>query len=134
MTDKEKEIDLMARTMWGEARGEGIRGMQAVANVIMNRVNAGRWYGRTVEDVVLKPYQFSCWNANDPNLPKLKSVNEKDTQFSNAKGLARLAYEDNLVDITGGATHYHAAGITPYWANAMNKTAVIGNHAFYKGA
>lgn len=132
MTDKEREIDLTARTLWGEARGEGIRGMQAVANVITNRVNAGKWYGRTYEEVVLKPYQFSCWNENDPNFSKLKSVNDNDVNFYNAKGLARLAYDGDLLDITGGATHYHRAGSTPYWAGSMQKTAVIGNHVFYK--
>lgn len=32
-----KEIDVLARTIYGEARGEGMQGMQAVANVVMNR-------------------------------------------------------------------------------------------------
>lgn len=132
MTNKEREIDLTARTIWGEARGEGIRGMQAVANVIRNRVKAGSWYGQTYEDVVLKPYQFSCWNENDPNFSKIWTVDESDVQFSNAKGIAKLAYNGDLLDITGGATHYHRAGATPNWAFYMQKTAVIGNHIFYK--
>lgn len=132
MTDKKREIDLMARTVWGEARGEGLRGMQAVANVIMNRKNAGMWYGRTVEDVVLKPYQFSCWNENDPNYSKIQKVTESDPAFENAKGLAKLAYEGDLLDITGGATHYHRAGTTPNWASSMQETTIIGNHIFYR--
>lgn len=132
MRDRKREIDLMARTAWGEARGEGLRGMQAVLNVIQNRVNAGKWYGRTAEEVVLKPYQFSCWNENDPNYLKMQRVDENDAQFTNAKGLAELSYDGDLLDITGGATHYHAAGITPNWAGSMQKTAVIGNHVFYK--
>ena len=44
----EDQADIMARTIYGEARGEGQRGMQAVANVIMNRVKAGSWYGASV--------------------------------------------------------------------------------------
>ena len=32
------ETDTLARTLWGEARGEGHYGMEAVASVILNRV------------------------------------------------------------------------------------------------
>lgn len=35
------QVDVVARTIWGEARGEGANGMQAVANVIMNRTARG---------------------------------------------------------------------------------------------
>lgn len=132
MTDDEKQIDLLARTIYGESRGEGVEGMQAVANVIMNRVNAGRWYGRTVSEVVLKPFAFSCWNENDPNYNLVKKVDENNTGFKWAKSIAIDAYNGKLADITKGATHYHAAGFTPYWAGSMTKTVIIGNHVFYK--
>jgi len=33
-------LDTMARTVWGEARGEGERGMEAIAWVIKNRAKA----------------------------------------------------------------------------------------------
>ena len=131
-TDKNREIDLLARTIYGEARGEGNRGMQAVANVIMNRVNAGKWYGQTVEDVVLKPRQFSCWNENDPNRSTIQSVTTSNTVFAGAVSLAKLAYAGTLPDITGGATHYHVATITPTWAGELTQTVKIGNHIFYK--
>ena len=49
MIDDNGEIDLLARTIWGEARGDGYTGMKAVANVIMNRVQKGSWYGKTVQ-------------------------------------------------------------------------------------
>ena len=63
----------MAKTIWGEARGEGLRGMQAVANVIMNRVDRGGWYGASIKDVVLKPLQFSCWNRSEEHTSELQS-------------------------------------------------------------
>lgn len=37
-----------------------------------------------------------------------------------------------LIDPTGNATHYHAAGIEPYWARGEKPSATIGNHIFYK--
>lgn len=125
------EIDTLARTLWGEARGEGVRGMQAVANVITNRVNRGGWYGATYQEVCLKPYQFSCWLDTDPNYEKLLRVNEKDSQFAQAVQIAKKAYNVELPDITGGAINYHAKSVLPYWAKSMSKTATIGNHIFY---
>ena len=126
-----KNIELMARTAWGEARGESSRGMQAVINVIQNRVKKGGWWGATVEDVVKKKAQFSCWNEGDPNREKMLAVTEKDTQFKEAVRLATLAEMGQLRDITGGATNYHAASVSPSWAKKLTQTAKIGNHIFY---
>ena len=131
---KDKQIDTVARTLWGEARGEGVQGMQAVANVIMNRVKKGGWLGTTPEEVCLKPSQFSCWLKSDPNRQKLLAVNESDNNFLLAKQLATSAVNGKLPDITNGATHYLALGSlskVPSWASSMKKVASIGNHTFY---
>ena len=40
MSDNDKFV--MAQTMWGEARGEGAQGQEAVAWVIKNRRDANR--------------------------------------------------------------------------------------------
>lgn len=130
------EIDTLARTLWGEARGEGTGGMQAVACVILNRVKiaqeAGKyWWGNNIIQVCQKPYQFSCWNRSDPNFKKLQAVDEKDLHFATALRIARRAAIGALEDVTYGATHYHAAGVEPYWARREKPCAVIGNHIFY---
>lgn len=127
MTDD--QTDFMSRTIYGEARGEGARGMQAVANVIMNRVKKGGWYGASIKDVVLKPYQFSCWNANDPNRNII--LNATPAQLAQARNIAERVISGKLPDITGGAVNYHAKSVSPYWAASMTKTATIGNHIFY---
>lgn len=134
LTDDKEQIDYMARTAWGEARGEGINGMQAVINVIMNRVKAGSWYGATPKDVVLKKSQFSVWNKNDPNYTKMLAVTEDDKDFVQAVNLATLAWKHNLPDITNGATNYLALkslSKIPSWVASMEEVAVIGNHTFY---
>lgn len=125
-------IDVLARTLWGEARGEGSAGMQAVANVVINRAGKGGWWGDDVVGVCQKPYQFSCWNKDDPNYRKLLSVDETDLHFATAQRIARRAVYGVLPDITGGADHYHAAGIYPVWSKGEKPVAVIGNHIFYK--
>lgn len=131
------EIDILARTLWGEARGEGIEGMEAVANVILNRValareKGGYWWGDNVIEVCQQPYQFSCWNKDDPNREKLINLDEKDVYFVTAKRIATRAVLGFLEDKTKGATHYHARSVMPYWARSLVKIAAIGNHIFYK--
>ncbi|MEC7028233.1 MAG: cell wall hydrolase [Pseudomonadota bacterium] len=128
----EAVIDILARTLWGEARGEGTIGMQAVANVIINRAANPSWWGSNIMQVCRRPYQFSCWNDGDPNRSQLKSVMEKDLYFATALRIARRAAYGALGDITNGADHYHATGITPGWAKGQTPVAVIGNHIFYK--
>lgn len=126
------EEDTLARTVWGEARGEGKRGMQAVACVVMNRVNSPvTWWGRTINSVCLSAMQFSCWNMADPNRPKVLAVTEDDALFRDALAIARQARKGALTDITNGATHYHTKAIDPYWAEKLTKTADISNHIFY---
>jgi len=131
------EIDVLARTLWGEARGEGSAGMQAVANEVLNRVDVaesrgGFWWGNNIIQICQKPYQFSCWNRSDPNFQKLQAVDEKDIHFATALRMARRAQIGALPDITKGATHYHAAGITPYWAKTEKPVMVLGRHIFYR--
>lgn len=134
---RELEIDVLARTIWGEARGEGSIGMQAVACVVMNRVRVaqrrgGYWWGNAVIQVCQKPYQFSAWNRSDPNFARLQAVGDEDIHFVTAKRIARRVILGLLDDPTEGATHYHAAGITPLWSKNEKPSAVIGRHIFYK--
>ena len=128
-----QDIDNLARTIWGEARGEGREGMQAVSNVVMNRVRAGRWFSGTVSAVVRMPYQFSVWNEGDPNRKIIEAANENTGGFLDAVELAVRAIRGDLPDITGGATHYHTIDITPPWADPAKVSARIGRHIFYKG-
>lgn len=126
--------NLLARTIWGEARGEGYTGMQAVANVVMNRVERPGWWGHSVPTVCLKPWQFSCWNADDPNLPKVQSVTLDDPNFVTATEIAQAAIDGTLPDITNGATSYKESSLKwPHdWGLEVRPLAVIGNHSFYR--
>lgn len=131
MAQPDADVDVVARTLWGEARGEGGEGMQAVANVIMNRVARPGWWGRTPREVCQKKWQFSCWNATDPNLHKLLAVDARDPQFALALDIAAQAVAGALPDITNGATNYKVRGWPAAWAASMTKVARIGNHDFY---
>jgi len=132
---KNNQIDMVARTIYGEARGAGREGMQAVANVIKNRVDAKSWMGKSFLDVVFKDYQFSAWNEGDPNRVKMLAVNDSDPAFAQAREIATAAILGDLEDITGGALHYHTTGVNPPWATSPGATvsARIGTHIFYTG-
>ena len=126
-------VDIMARTLWGEARGEGLPGITAVACVILNRANNPRWWGKDVVDVCWKPYQFSCWNENDPNRAKLLAVTTDDIQFRLCLDVARRAISDTLPDPTGNADSYYDISIpTPNWANGADRTYAVGDLRFYR--
>lgn len=129
---RELEADVLARTLWGEARGEGPAGMHAVANVVMNRVARGGWWGGDVIAVCQKPYQFSCWNKDDPNYRQLAAIDDADIHFATALRIARRAVHGALPDLTAGADHYHAAGVYPVWSRGERPVAVIGKHIFYR--
>ncbi|MBN8521745.1 MAG: cell wall hydrolase [Alphaproteobacteria bacterium] len=129
--------DILARTLWGEARGEPQAGIEAVASVILNRVRiaqakGGYWWGTDIISVCQKPYQFSCWNKSDPSYSKLIAVTERNKHFVQCVMIARRALAEQIRDITGGATHYHADYVSPYWITGQTPTLRVGRHIFYK--
>ncbi|MCW9035573.1 MAG: cell wall hydrolase [Alphaproteobacteria bacterium] len=131
-----QETDILARTIYGEARGEAVRGKEAVACVIINRVQkaktkGGYWWGASIEKVCHKPWQFSCWNVNDPNREKITDPNLNNRVFSSCLRIARRAINGAITDPTRGATHYHHKDINPAWARGKAPSAEIGNHLFY---
>lgn len=125
--------DILARTLWGEARGEGSIGMAAVANVIQNRVENLGWWGHDVVSVCLMPWQFSCWNAADPNRAKLLAVTDEDPQFVTALIIAKQALAGDLPDLTEGSTTYKTKWLAwpASWGAPVPARVCIGNHAFY---
>lgn len=136
---KKRDIDIVAKTLYMEARGEGDHGLQAVACVIVNRYRRKKWYSRinnvrSLANVCLKPYQFSCWNKGDQCDTVLPRLNKESEIWKKCVEFATLAYFDYLPDIVGGADHYFACTVksTPDWAKKMKFVCKIGNHNFYK--
>lgn len=133
---RELEVDVLARTIFGEARGEPTEGMEAIANVVLNRVKVAQkkgkyWWGNNIIGVCQKPYQFSCWNKSDPSYQRLINVTDKNIHFATALRIARRAVIGTLSDRTNGATHYHADYVSPYWARGEKPVKTIGRHIFY---
>lgn len=128
----ENDMDVLARTIWGEARGENEQGKKAVVNVIFNRFSSGKWFaGKTIADTCQKPWQFSCWNKSDPNRKKMEALTyiELKPYFELIREV-----EQAKVDLVNGATHYYAPKVVacPKWAKGIEPCAKVGNHLFFK--
>jgi hypothetical protein len=131
MSDK----DIIALCLVLEAGGEGYRGMEAIMHVINNRADGDpkKW-----KSVVLKPKHFSCFNgSNRYNLPglmaKAKTLRSGGySVWNQAKYIVDTIH--NSIDITKGATHYHASNMRRYpkWASPYNRTTIINRHIFYR--
>lgn len=138
MTETEKDRDILARTLWGEARGESTTGQIAVAWTIRNRVNDGKaksWWGEGYVGVCQKPYQFSCWNKNDPNYAFLIGIKQIPfRELAQVRIAADQVIDGKVSDPTGGATHYYATAMpkAPIWAKDAKQTLKIGGHVFFK--
>lgn len=125
--------DTVARTIWGEARGETRRGMAAVASIIRNRVTNPRWWGRDWVSVCMKPWQFSCWSMEDLNRKRLLAVREEtDREFRIALELADLAMAGTLEDETRNSDHFHTIRARPPWSKNREPTITIGRHRFFR--
>jgi N-acetylmuramoyl-L-alanine amidase len=133
----EADLMILARTIYGEARGElnkivgGMQSLHAVAWVVKNRAVQKR-FGQSITNVCLQPWQFSCWNHNDPNRNKLLNATFDDKVLQTCFFAATNVVFGNMADCTQGADHYHGAQVTPYWAKNAAPTTKIANHIFYK--
>ena len=134
-------IDVLARTLWGEARGESEIGMVAVAAVIANRTRAQRVkWGLTVEAVCKAPKQFSCWNPPLPNDDAAKNnydsmlkVGPESPLFARCLKIARKTLRGDIADPTHGADHYYNPALAaPDWAQGQTPVATIGRHLFLR--
>jgi spore germination cell wall hydrolase CwlJ-like protein len=134
----DRDLDILARTIYGEARGElnhaagGIKSLQAIGWVVRNRTKQ-KQFSPYVYKVCMQPWQFSCWNLNDPNRKALLDVTLDDKVFQECYLAATSVLFNRVNDCTSGADHYHSTYIdAPYWAVGKTSCAKIGQHLFYK--
>ena len=133
--EAQEDLVLLGMCLWGEARGEPKEAQVGVAWVVKNRVEHPRWWGKTLKEVILMPYQFSCFLARDPNYRKilypLKSESAEVWDECYLTGCEVMS--GAIPDHTGGADHYFDTSILPpKWATSGKKTLDIGRLQFYR--
>lgn len=129
------DVVLLALTVWGEARGESDTGKLAVAWVMVNRHEAG-----SISRVLLRPWQFSFWNTDDPSRPLIGEISGESDQWVACYKAACAAYFALVPDPTHGATNYLnveatrrlRGGSLPDWYDSDKVTVVIDRHTFLK--
>lgn len=117
---------VLALAVYREARGESRRGKLLVAQTIENRVTDRRWPD-TYRDVVLQPWQFSAFNANDPNALRFPAMGDPVwfECYSVTLEVVRSAQPFTT------ANHYHTAAVDPAWSDATRIVDREGAHIFY---
>ena len=131
---KNKECAKLAEAIYFEDRGD-IEGMKAVANVVMNRVNSGKFPGSIAGVVNQRKWTKNGWVCQFSYICQLKNRKMTDEESKYKAGyVAWKATNGILKDTTKGADHYlnkSKVKTLPTWVYAFNKTVKIGDHTFY---
>lgn len=128
----DKEFKCMTEALYFEARGENVRGIFAVAEVIKNRRDSNK-FPDSVCDVINQgshrrhacQFSYMCDGLKE-------TIRDKEAKEFVAK-IAKISLESRVPNITAGATYYHANFVRPKWSKSFKRTATIGKHHFYRG-
>jgi spore germination cell wall hydrolase CwlJ-like protein len=129
--DRARALQCLSQAVYYEAAREPLKGQQAVAQVVLNRVRHPA-YPKSICGVVYQgaarttgcQFTFTCdgslaW-APEPGL------------WRQAQEVARKALAGFVAKDVGSATHYHANYVAPYWAPTLVKMTNVGAHIFYR--
>ena len=119
------QIECLVRNAYFESRGQGVKGMQAVTWVVLNRTKHPS-YPSTPCAVIYAPFQFE-WTRNG----KTPQIKEKDA-YMQAERVVEGVLSGKLKDNTNASTHFHSTRIKPKWSSRLSYTTTIGSHCFYK--
>ena len=132
--DLTRQEACLATAIYHEARGESIPGQFAVAEVILNRVDSGRFpnsicgvvYQGVVEGRIGGcQFSFAC-DGNSLAMPNRRAA-------SMARRIAQVMAEGGYRGLTHGALFFHTTSVNPTWASRFTQTTHIGAHLFYRG-
>lgn len=131
LSERERAVQCLASAISYEAGNESVEGQEAVAQVILNRVRHPA-YPKTVCGVIFQgstrktgcQFTFTC----DGSLLRPRSA----ASLSSSALVAERVLSGFSSSAVGGATHYHADYVTPYWASSLIKVTTIGAHLFYR--
>lgn len=123
-----EQFQCLSQALYFEARGEGVKGQQAVAEVILNRVDDPRFPGSicgVVHQGNSRACQFSWYCDGRSDTVRNKSA------YAEVAKVARAMIDGAPRSLTDGATYFHTRAVRPSWSRRFAKTASIGHHIFY---
>ncbi len=117
-----EDFKCLATAVYFESRGEPLEGQLAVAQVIQNRVESGR-YANSICGVVYQPGQFTFARNRAP------AYTSNDWKV--AQAIALIALTEGYREVAPNAMSFHATRVAPNW-NDRRMVSRIGNHIFYR--
>ena len=134
----------LALNTYHEAKNQSMIGQIATAQVVMNRVADDR-YPNTVCEVVKQGPHRPSWENPEKEYPVKhrcqfswycdgkSDVPKNEKAWKKAQDYAYLVLYNRInLDVTEGATHYHATYVRPSWAKTKTRTTRIEKHIFYR--
>ena len=135
----------LALNTYHEAKNQSLVGQIATAQVVMNRVEDNR-FPNTICEVVKQGPTRPSWEDPKKEYPvrhkcqfswycdgKSDEPRKDSKEWFKAKEYARIVLSGRIVlDVTEGATHYHATYVKPAWAKTKTRTTRIESHIFYR--
>ena len=126
-----KQWQCLTEALYFEARGETLKGIFGVAEVILNRVDDRR-YPNTLCKVINQGtgerYRCQFTYTCDGRPETMRD----DRAHALVAKVAKLMIDGAPRRLTKGATHYHTKSVNPRWAKVFPRTTTIGYHHFYK--
>lgn len=127
----DEQFACMAEALYFEARGESVKGIFAVAEVIINRAKSAQ-FPNSICGVITQgahrhnacQFSYKCDGIAD-------NIHERDAYRQVAK-IAQLAMQQSVPKVTEGALYYHTNAVSPKWSRVFERTASIGVHYFYR--
>ncbi|MDP4604920.1 MAG: cell wall hydrolase [Erythrobacter sp.] len=116
----------LAGAVYFEARGEPLSGQLAVAQVIINRSEDGR-FPASYCGVVAQPGQFSFMRGSQ--MPQIRTGT---AAWNRAVAIAEIAHKGLWNSEAGDAVFFHAKYVRPSWSQRKTRLAQIDTHIFYR--
>lgn len=118
-----RELECMAKVVHHEAANQPRAGQLAVAQLMMNRMESGR-FADTICGVAAQRGQFFDVDAYTPR---------QDARWDVAMEVSREAMTDSAKPVVPGALFYHAntQGATSFF-RTRQRVATLGDHIFYR--
>lgn len=124
---------IVAAVLVGEAGIDGRIGMEAVAEVVLNRaVEKSDSYLSVVTKHYHRRYQFGCLNGVATK--DLLRKSQKNPNFEQALQIAITLHRHpaQLPRRVYGANHYIEDNLESVWSEGQTPVARIGHHRFYR--
>lgn len=118
------DLSCLAGAIYFESKGEPLDGQLAVANVVINRTNSGR-FPRSICGVVTQPGQFSFVRGG-----RMPSVSMSNAAYRKALAVAQVAMERHWESPVANALFFHARRVSPGWR--LTRVGTVGAHIFYR--